>query len=91
MADEVEIPSEFGASWVAFCQHWTCDCAIAYSPTEVSRGLSTLKRLWSEEVARIVQGVERGHAATVSAIATGLLFEGSGAFDKVGCGGPQLP
>lgn len=75
MADEVEIREEFGGSWTAFLREWCLESPIGYSPAEVSRGLSTLKRLWPEEVARIVGAGVRGTAPSVSAIDYGLLLE----------------
>jgi hypothetical protein len=75
MAPKIEIPTEFGGSWEAFCEDWGCpDGALAYSPGEISRGLSTLKRLWPERVAQIVGKPGRGTSCAASAIERGLLL-----------------
>jgi hypothetical protein len=75
MADEIEIPIEFGESWEGFCREWKCPPgSLGYSPKEVTRGLSTLKRLWPEKVAKML-GQGRGYFAAASAIDTGLVLE----------------
>jgi hypothetical protein len=75
MPQEVEIPAQFGGSWESFCQQWGCPAgALGYSPKEISRGLSTLARLWPEKVGQIV-GKWRGPSPAASAIETGLLLE----------------
>jgi hypothetical protein len=75
MDDEIAIPKEFGGSLAGFCRDWCLGSAIAYSAAEISRGLTTLKRLWPEEVARIVNQTGRGTSLSVSAIDDGILLE----------------
>ena len=74
MNDEIKIPSELSASWEAFSQEWLLDGPLGYSPSEVSQGLLTLKRLWPERIANIVTRPERGTAIVVPLIDVGLLL-----------------
>jgi hypothetical protein len=70
-----EIPPEFGGSWAAFCEQRGCpDGALAYSPAEVSRALSAIKRLWPEKFAQIVNQTAQGTSTVVPQIETGLLL-----------------
>jgi hypothetical protein len=75
MGDEIVIPHEFGGSWEAFRRNWCLGVAIAYAEADASRGLSTLKRLWPGEVARIIGQTERGASLSASVIDKGLLLE----------------
>ena len=70
----IEIPQEFGGSWDAFCLKWCPEGSFGYSAAEVSKGLTTLKRLWPERLAENVLNASGG--AWVPAISTesGLLL-----------------
>jgi hypothetical protein len=75
VADAIEIPSEFGGSWAAFCEHRGCpDGVLAYSPAEISRALSVIKRLWPEKFALTANQSAQGTATVVPEIETGLLL-----------------
>lgn len=74
MTISTEIPPEFGGSWPAFCREWCPEGALAYSQPEVCLGLSTLMRLWPQEVARVVGESARGALPAASTIDTGLLL-----------------
>jgi hypothetical protein len=73
--DKMAFPLEFGGSWEVFCREWRATGGLAYTPSEASHGLSTLIRLWPEEVARIVGGSERGSSKAATSIALGLILE----------------
>jgi hypothetical protein len=74
MIANIEIPQEFGGSWATFCHKWCPEGSLGYSAEEISRGLTTLKRLWPQ---RLAENVRRGRGGTwVPTISTeaGLLL-----------------
>ena len=74
MSDTVQIPKEFGGSWKVFCESWCLGAPLALRPTDVALGLSTLKRIWPEEVDRIAKAQARSALSVVFAVELGLLL-----------------
>ena len=74
MACDLEIPVEFGGSWNTFCLEWCPDGSLGYSTEEISRGLTSLKRLWPEKLAENIglDGPKPWKAAI--SVETGLLM-----------------
>lgn len=74
MACELEIPVEFGGSWNTFCREWCPDGSLGYGPEEISRGLTSLKRLWPEKLAENIGRGGRGTWTAAISVETGLLL-----------------
>jgi len=70
----IEIPQEFGGSWAAMCQQWCPEGSLAYSAKEVSRGLTTLKRLWPEKLTENVAQSRSGTWVPTISTEAGLLL-----------------
>jgi hypothetical protein len=69
-----KIPPDFGGSCEAFLTEWACAGALGYSTAEVFRALSTIGRIWPEEVYRRASAPERGTAVAASTVDLGLLL-----------------
>jgi hypothetical protein len=74
MTANIEIPQEFGGSWAAFCKQWCPEGSLGYSADEVSRGLTTLKRLWPEKLTENVGQGRRGTWVPTISTEAGLLL-----------------
>jgi len=80
------LPYEFGNSWSDFVRDWCLDAQIKYSQAETIRALETLKRLWPENVAALVNQKARGATIIVPAVDLGSLLadcEGVDSFPSV--------
>ncbi|MCI0628555.1 MAG: hypothetical protein L0387_44060 [Acidobacteria bacterium] len=80
------IPSDFGCSWEEFIREWCCGGTLGYSPTEVTRVLATIKRLYPADVKRLTSKSARGLGLIAPAVELGRLLlacEGAEGFADV--------
>lgn len=68
------LPYDFGTSWDDFVRTWCLGTQIKYSQAETIRALETLKRLWPEDIAELVNRRARGATIIVSKIELGCLL-----------------
>ena len=73
-AEKFSIPLEFGGFWSAFSQEWCRGGSLGTSPADVARALTTLVRLWPEEIARLVSEPARGLGVVAPVVELGLLL-----------------
>ncbi len=75
MAEELDIPPEFGGSWQNFVGDWCLSAALAHEPCQVARALRALCRLWPTEVARLMEDATRGVGVLASAVELGSMLD----------------
>jgi hypothetical protein len=82
VAEQLEIPPEFGDSWEDFVRTWYLGSALGYESSEVARALRTLARLWPEKVASLTTNSPRGVGILAPAIELGSMLDTCEAADS---------